>query len=129
MIAASHILFGALVCLVIFLTLRMRGIHSPAKLFYPVTFFMMEFPDLDHLYWTQIKLEQMVPLTIWDLFKWQVRPERYPLTFLHLWVYPFMLLGLLAVPHVYLKKIRWLIVGAFLSWTAHLILDGVLRFL
>jgi len=129
LIAASHILFGAIICLVIFLTLRMRGIHSPAKLFYPVTLFMMEFPDLDHLYRMHIKLEHAIPITIWDLFKWQLRPERYPLTFLHLWIYPFILLGLLVVPLTCLKKIKWFIAGAFLSWTTHLVLDGVIRFL
>jgi len=118
LIAASHVLFGAIICLVIYLALRMRGIYSPRKLFYLITLFIMEFPDLDHLYWMQIKLEHVIPITIWDLFKWQLRPERYPLTFLHLWVYPSILLGLLALPLACLKKIRWLIGGAFLETRA-----------
>ncbi len=84
---------------------------------------------MDHLYWMQVRLEYVIPATIWDLFRWQLRPERYPLTFLHLWVYPFILLGLFAVPLACLKKIRWFIAGAFLGWATHLVLDGVIRFL
>ena len=115
--------------MVIFLVLRLRGIHSPPKLFYPLTLFMMEFPDVDHLYWMQVKPTQIVPFTIWDLFRWELRTEYYTSTFLHYWVYPFILLILLAAPLAGIKRWRWVVVGVFLGWTVHLVLDGVIRFI
>jgi hypothetical protein len=91
---------------------------------------MMEFPDVDHLLQTaEIKVSRLVPFTFWDLFRWELRTEQPLFTILHYWVYPFILLALLTLPLTSPKKIRWIMVGAFLGWTTHLILDGVLLFI
>lgn len=128
MIAASHILFGSVVCLAISVVLKVREVHSPPRLFYLFTLFMMEFPDVDHLYGMRIQPAQLIPFTVWDLFKWQLRTERYPLTLLHFWIYPFIILALLTLSNKSPKRSRWLLVGAFLGWTVHLALDGVIFF-
>lgn len=91
------------------------------------TFFMMEFPDLDHLYWLRIKMEYLIPSTIQDLFRWELRTQRNPLTFLHYWIYPFTLLALLTL-QTRIEPYNWFVAGAFLGWTAHLMLDGVMYF-
>jgi hypothetical protein len=98
-------------------------------LFYLFTWFMMEFPDLDHLSQTNIKLSQLVSFTFWDLFRWGVRTSYPPFIFLHYWIYPFILLALLALPFQSLRRARWILFGAFLGWTTHLVLDGVLLFI
>ena len=49
------------------------------------------------IYCMQVKPEYIVPFTIWDLFKWELRMEDNPSNFLHYWVYPFILLALLTV--------------------------------
>jgi len=90
---------------------------------------MMEFPDLDHLFGAEVRVGKVVPFTFWDLFRWELRTEYLPFTILHYWVYPFILLALLALPLTSSRKIRWITVGALLGWATHLILDGVLRFI
>lgn len=128
MIAASHILFGSVVCLAISVVLKVREVHSPPRLFYLFTLFMMEFPDVDHVYGMSIQPAQLIPFTVWDLFKWQLRTERFPLILLHFWIYPFIILALLTLSNASPKRSRWLLVGAFLGWTVHLALDGVICF-
>lgn len=88
---------------------------------------MMEFPDLDHLYFMRIKMEQLIPSTIWDLFGWEPRTWYNPLTFLHFWIWPFTLLALLTF-QARVKGYNWFVLGAVLGWTVHLILDGVIFF-
>lgn len=87
----------------------------------------MEFPDIDHLYWMRIELRQIIPFTIWDLFNWELRIVDNPLNFLHYWIYPIALLALLALPIKALADRRWYVLGAFLGWAIHLILDGVVH--
>lgn len=125
----SHILFGAIICVALFLVLRRCGIRSPQRLFYLFVLFMMEFPDVDHLFRIEVRASQVVPFTFWDLFRWELRTEYFPLTLLHYWIYPFILLAMLALPLTSLKKIRWIMVGAFLGWTTHLVLDRAMLFI
>jgi len=126
LILASHLLFGAIICLALYYVLRFKGIVSLPTLFYPFVFFMTVFPDIDHLHWVKIELEHLVPFTIWDLFEWGLRVESYPKSFLHYWIYPVILLFLLVMPLRDLKGFRWFLFGAFLGWTVHLMLDGVI---
>jgi hypothetical protein len=98
-------------------------------MFYLFTWFMMEFPDLDHLSQTNIRVNQIILFTFWDLFRWEARTRYIPFTFLHYWIYPFILLTLLALPFASLRRARWIMFGAFLGWTTHLALDGVLLFI
>nr|MDO8134779.1 hypothetical protein [Candidatus Njordarchaeum guaymaensis] len=128
LIALSHIMFGAVVCLAVRIVLKLLGIRSPPTLFYPFTLFMMEFPDVDHLFQMEVTARQLVPFTIWDLFRWQLRTEYLPFTFLHYWAYPLVMLLLLALP-LRLKRAKWVMTGAFLGWSTHLVLDGVLLFI
>ena len=120
-------MFGLLVCAVAFCILSIGDAHSPSTVFYPLLLFMAEFPDLDHLFWLKIKLRYVVPFTIWDIFRWNLRTEYNPLSFLHYWIYPFILLALLAIPFKS-KGLRWIILAVFLGWTTHLLLDGVIYF-
>ena len=120
LILLSHFLFGITACLVLFLVLRLRKIHSPPRLFYTFTFFMMMFPDLDHLYWMRVSSWLIFPLTVWDLFRWSLRTTLNPMTFLHYWVYPFVLLAILGVFLVRGGRTRWIVFGAFLGWTVTL---------
>ncbi len=90
---------------------------------------MTEFPDLDHLSRADIRLNQIVPYTLWDLFRWELRTEYFSFTFLHFWVYPFILLVLLSLPFRSLKRARWILFGVVLGWTTHLALDGVIFFI
>ena len=126
LIALSHILFGAIICFVLFYIFRLCGVHSPPKLLFPFLLFMMVFPDIDHLYWVEIKLQQLFALTVWDLFIWRLRVQPNPLTFLHYWIYPFVIMGLLAVRS---PRVRWIASAASLGWTVHLILDGIIFFI
>jgi hypothetical protein len=128
LILLSHILFGLIICLILFSLLKIKGVNSPSKAFYLFTLFMMEFPDLDHLYSMKIQLKYLVPFTISDLFKWSLRTEVDPLHVLHFWIYPFMFLALLALPSKYLHGLRWWILATFLGWSIHLLLDGVVYF-
>ena len=127
LIALSHVLFGAIICLSLFIVHRLCEIHSPPRIFFPFLLFMMVFPDVDHLYWMEIKFNHLFTLTVWDLFIWKLRVQRNPLTFLHFWIYPFIILGLLAMPSS--SRVRWIAFGIFLGWTVHLTLDGVIFFI
>lgn len=128
MIAASHVLFGAMACFTVFAVIRLIGIHSPPNTFHPLLFFMTLFPDLDHLYWMKVSLHHLIPYRIWDLFDWKLRTVHNSLTFFHYWIYPFVILALLAAPLETSKKNRWIILGLVLGWTVHLALDGVMYF-
>lgn len=72
-------------------------------------------PPLDPLqYLGSVRLETQNSAQLTDLF--------------HYWIYPFVILVLLAAPLETSKKNRWIILGVVLGWTVHLALDGVMYF-
>jgi hypothetical protein len=127
LILTSHVMFGTIICISLPVIVRLCGIRSPPRLFYLFTFFMMESPDLDHLYFLRMKIENLIPSNIWELFKWGLRTQYNPLTFLHFWIYPFALLASMTF-RTRVKPYKWFVLGAFSGWTVHLILDGVMYF-